>query len=166
MVSCTRSSASLVVVGEAKGVAAQALPQRHDLTHEPCSQIGVRATPLDRCSCTGRHRVMALRGHRRPPARTNAALPVRQHDRVCPCRPSVLVVYHIVGHVDGKTLPPPTTWSRFHTRILRSVGLVPRRSARGARRCSRPARRAPRHRYGRRAPVLPAPRRSLRSSGR
>src|SRR6476661_3476524 len=35
----------IVVVGEAKGVAAQALPQRHDLTHEPCSQIGVRATP-------------------------------------------------------------------------------------------------------------------------
>src|SRR5260370_13979279 len=26
----------------------------------------------------------------------------RQHDRVCPCRPSVLVVYHIVGRVDGK----------------------------------------------------------------
>jgi hypothetical protein len=34
--------------------------------------------------------------------RANAGLPVRQHDRVRPCRPSVLVVYHIVGHVDGK----------------------------------------------------------------
>jgi hypothetical protein len=32
----------------------------------------------------------------------NAALAVRQHDRVRPCRSSVLVVYHIVGHVDGK----------------------------------------------------------------
>jgi hypothetical protein len=91
----------IVVAGEANSVAAQALPQRRDLTHEPCSQIGVRGTPLDRCSFTGGHRLIARRGHRHPPV-ANAALPGRQLDYVCPCRSSVLVVYHMVRHVDGK----------------------------------------------------------------